>query len=33
MDMKELYEVLPSIDETIKRITRDTESRKVNQVY
>ena len=28
MDMKELYEVLPSIDETIKRITRDTESRK-----
>ena len=28
MDMKELYDVLPSIDETIKRITQDTESRK-----
>ena len=26
--MKELYKMLPSIDETIKRITRDTESRK-----
>ena len=26
--MKELYKVLPLIDKTIKRITRDTESRK-----
>ena len=33
MDMTELYAMLPSIDETVKRVTRNTESQKTCMFY